>query len=69
MNGASMMAGMGWPGVLMMLLASGMMYFTRKLNREVTYDVKTAVGRNARIARVRSVINASWSAAARAPST
>lgn len=36
-------------GVAMMLLASGMMYFTRRLNREVTYDVKTAVGRTARV--------------------
>jgi hypothetical protein len=36
-------------GTLMMLLASGGMYLTRKLNREVTYDVRTAVGRTARV--------------------
>ena len=36
-------------GTLMMLLASGMMYLTRRLNREVTYDVRTAVGRTARV--------------------
>jgi hypothetical protein len=36
-------------GTVMMLLASGMMYLTRKLNREVTYDVHTAVGRTARV--------------------
>jgi hypothetical protein len=35
-------------GILMMFLAAGMMYMTRKLNREVSYDVKTAVGRTAR---------------------
>jgi hypothetical protein len=36
-------------GTVMMLLASGMMYFTRRLNREVTYDVRTAIGRTARV--------------------
>lgn len=36
-------------GVVMMLLASGMMYVTRRLNRDVTYDPKTAIGRTARV--------------------
>ena len=36
-------------GTLMMVLASGLMYLTRRLNRHVTYDVKTAVGRTARV--------------------
>lgn len=36
-------------GVAMMLLASGLMYAARKLNRTVTYDMKSAVGRTARI--------------------
>lgn len=36
-------------GVAMMLLASGLMFMTRKLNRTVTYDVETAVGRTARV--------------------
>ena len=35
-------------GVGMMVLASGLMYMTRKLNREVQYDVRTAIGRTAR---------------------
>jgi hypothetical protein len=35
-------------GAAMMFLAAGLMYMTRKLNREVTYDVKTAIGRTAR---------------------
>jgi len=36
-------------GTTMMLLASGMMHVARKLNRDVTYDVKSAVGRTARV--------------------
>jgi len=36
-------------GVVMMMLASGTMYLIRKLNREVTYDVSTAVGRTAKV--------------------
>jgi hypothetical protein len=36
-------------GVVMMFLASGLMFWTRRLNRVVTYDVKTAVGRTARV--------------------
>jgi hypothetical protein len=36
-------------GVVMMLLASGTMYLIRKLNREVSYDVSTAVGKTARV--------------------
>lgn len=36
-------------GVVMMFLASGLMFWTRKLNRTVTYDVKSAVGRTARV--------------------
>jgi hypothetical protein len=36
-------------GVLMMFFAAGLMYMTRKLNRTVTYDVRTAVGRTARV--------------------
>ena len=35
-------------GTLMMFLAAGLMYLTRRLNREVSYDVKTAVGRTGR---------------------
>lgn len=36
-------------GVVMMLMASGTMYVIRKLNREVNYDVGTAVGRTAKV--------------------
>jgi hypothetical protein len=36
-------------GVLMMFFAAGLMYMTRRLNRTITYDVKTAVGRTARV--------------------
>jgi hypothetical protein len=36
-------------GVGMMLMASAMMYYTRKLNREITYDVRSAIGRTARV--------------------
>jgi hypothetical protein len=36
-------------GVVMMFLASGLMFMTRRLNRTVTYDTATAVGRTARV--------------------
>lgn len=36
-------------GTLMMGLASGLMYMTRRLNRHVTYDVDTAIGKTARV--------------------
>jgi hypothetical protein len=36
-------------GVVMMFLASGLMFMTRRLNRNVSYDVQTAVGRTARV--------------------
>ncbi len=36
-------------GVAMMILASGLMYATRRLNREIAYDVTTAVGTTARV--------------------
>ena len=36
-------------GTTMMLLASGLMFMTRKLNRDVQYDVRTAVGKTARV--------------------
>ena len=36
-------------GVLMMFFSAGLMYVTRKLNRDVTYDTHTAVGRTARV--------------------
>jgi hypothetical protein len=36
-------------GTAMMFLAAGLMYMTRRLNRDVTYDVKTAIGRTARV--------------------
>jgi hypothetical protein len=36
-------------GVVMMFLASGLMFFTRRLNRTVTYDVETAVGKTAHV--------------------
>ena len=36
-------------GTTMMMLASGLMYMTRKLNRDVQYDVRTAVGKTARV--------------------
>lgn len=36
-------------GVLMMLLAAGLMYVTRSLNRTVTYDLETAVGKTAQV--------------------
>jgi hypothetical protein len=35
-------------GTTMMFLAAGMMYMTRRLNREVSYDIRTAIGRTAR---------------------
>ena len=31
------------------MLASGLMYMTRKLNRDVQYDVRTAIGKTARV--------------------
>ncbi len=36
-------------GVAMMGLASGLMFMTRKLNREVHYDLGTAVGKTGRV--------------------
>ena len=36
-------------GTSMMMLASGLMYMTRRLNREVQYDVRTALGNTARV--------------------
>lgn len=36
-------------GVLMMFLAAGLMYVTRSLNRTVTYDLETAVGKTAQV--------------------
>ena len=36
-------------GALMMFLAAGLMYVTRSLNRTVTYDLQTAVGKTARV--------------------
>lgn len=36
-------------GVAMMVLASGLMYTTRRLNRDIKYDVGTAVGTTARV--------------------
>jgi hypothetical protein len=36
-------------GVTMMFLASGLMFMTRRLNRTVTYDTATAVGRTAQV--------------------
>lgn len=36
-------------GFAMMLAASGMMYLTRRLNRDIRYDVGTAVGHTARV--------------------
>jgi len=36
-------------GILMMLFASGLMYLARKLNREVQYDVRTAIGKTGRV--------------------
>ena len=36
-------------GFSMMLFASGLMFMTRKLNRNVAYDVGTAVGRTGRV--------------------
>lgn len=36
-------------GLVMMSLASGLMHTARKLNRTVTYDLKSAVGRTARV--------------------
>jgi hypothetical protein len=44
----SLLAAVGF-GTAMMLLASGLMYMTRKLNRTVIYDVGTAVGRTGRV--------------------
>jgi hypothetical protein len=44
----SLIAATGF-GVTMMMLASGLMYMTRKLNRTVQYDVKTAIGKTARV--------------------
>lgn len=36
-------------GLVMMSLASGLMFLTRKMNREVRYDAKTAIGRTGRV--------------------
>ena len=36
-------------GALMMVLAAGLMYVTRSLNRTVTYDLQTAVGKTAQV--------------------
>jgi hypothetical protein len=36
-------------GVAMMFTASGLMYLTRRLNRNITYDLGTAVGKTARV--------------------
>jgi len=36
-------------GFLMMSAASGLMYATRRLNKQVSYDVATAVGRTGRV--------------------
>ena len=36
-------------GVVMMFFAAGLMYMTRRLNRTISYDMKTAVGRTARV--------------------
>lgn len=36
-------------GTVMMLMASGLMYASRKLNREVNYEVATAVGRTGKV--------------------
>jgi len=36
-------------GVTMMLLASGMMALMRRLNRDITYDMRSAIGRTARV--------------------
>ncbi len=36
-------------GTVMMLLASGLMYMTRKLNRQIGYDVSTALGKTGRV--------------------
>ncbi len=36
-------------GFGMMLLASGMMFLTRRLNQDKDYDIETAVGRTARV--------------------
>lgn len=38
-------------GVLMMFLAAGLMYVTRTLDRTVTYDLRTAVGKTAQVYR------------------
>ena len=47
-RGVSAVLAVGF-GTTMMLLASGLMYMTRKLNRDVQYDVRTALGRTARV--------------------
>ena len=36
-------------GVAMMFLASGLMYMTRRLNRTIRYDPRTAIGRTGRV--------------------
>ena len=38
-------------GALMMFLAAGLMFVTRTLNRTVTYDLETAVGKTAQVYR------------------
>jgi len=43
---AAISAGVGFG---MMSLASGLMYATRKLNKQIDYDVSTAVGRTGRV--------------------
>jgi hypothetical protein len=36
-------------GFVMMMAASGMAYATRRLNREIEYDVRTAIGKTCRV--------------------
>ena len=47
-RGVSAVLAVGFGGTMMML-ASGLMYMTRKLNRDVQYDVRTAIGKTARV--------------------
>ncbi len=49
MNGLASAAAAAAFGFGMMMLASGLMFTARKLNRTIDYDLNTAVGRTARV--------------------
>ena len=49
MGGLASAAAAAGFGFAMMMLASGLMYYARRLNRTISYDLDTAVGKTARV--------------------